>query len=116
MKTVAFTAFAVALLALAVQPAGAATNAIGANIKCPHDEPVVGINETKMLYATQAQMQKATAGKSPTQVQAMMKQYNVKLMCLSQAKAFGATQASAKSGPVIPGGMGNADSGGMYQR
>ncbi len=116
MKNVGIATLAAALLALAVQPAGAATNAIGANIKCPHDEPVVGMNENKMLYATQAQMQKVTAGKSPSQVQAMMKQYNVKLVCLSQAKAFGATQASAKSGPVIPGGMGNANSGGVYAR
>lgn len=116
MKTTAFPALAAVFLALAVAPAGASTNTIGANIHCPHSEQVVGLNEKKMLYATQAQMQKATAGKTPSQVQAMMSQYNIKLMCVSQAKAFGATPASAKSGPVIPGGMGNADSGGMYQR
>ena len=59
--------------------------------KCASGDPVVGVNMTKKMYMTQAQMKSKMAGMTADQKQAMMKKYNVKMMCKSQADAMGAT-------------------------
>lgn len=59
--------------------------------KCASGDPVVGVNMTKKMYMTQAQMNTKMAGMTADQKQAMMKKNNVKMMCKSHAEAMGAT-------------------------
>ncbi len=59
--------------------------------KCASGDSVVGVNMTKKMYMTQAQMKTKMAGMTADQKQAMMKKNNVKMMCKSQADAMGAT-------------------------
>jgi hypothetical protein len=58
---------------------------------CASGDSVVGVNMTKKMYMTQAQMKTKMAGMTTAQQQAMMKTHNVKMMCKSQADAMGAT-------------------------
>jgi hypothetical protein len=57
---------------------------------CASGDSVVGVNMTKKMYMTQAQMKAKMSGMSMDQKQAMMKKNNVKMMCKSQADAMGA--------------------------
>jgi hypothetical protein len=58
--------------------------------KCASDDSVVGVNMTTKMYLNQSQMKAKMAGMTTAQQQAMMKKYNVKMMCQSQAAAMGA--------------------------
>jgi hypothetical protein len=58
--------------------------------KCTSGDPVVGVNMTTKMYATQAEMKTKMSGMSMAQKEAMMKKNNVKMMCKSQATAMGA--------------------------
>jgi hypothetical protein len=60
--------------------------------KCASGDSVVGVNVTKKMYMTQAQMKTKMAGMTVDQKQAMMKNNNVNMMCKSQAEAMGATK------------------------
>ena len=97
------TAVAAALFALSFQVTPAMAADATPAPKCASSDPVVGVNTTAKTYMTQAQMTALTKGMTPAQTDAMMTKNHVSMMCLSNAKAMGATMVT-----TTPGGTGNA--------
>ena len=98
MKTLVFSAFAVGLLLLSGQTAGAMDKMHGSMMMptCPASDPVVGVNMMDKMYMTHDQMKMKMAGMSDSKQMAMMKANHVKMMCMSKAKAMGAKMMSSK--------------------
>jgi hypothetical protein len=95
MKTIATgLLMAMGTFLLSMQPSHAqssmSTSAPTTMPTCASGDSVVGVNMTKKMYMTQAQMKAKMSGMSMDQQQAMMKKNNVKMMCKSQADAMGA--------------------------
>ena len=114
MKTIAFSALAVALLTVSFQPASATTGPSGISLpKCP--DSVVGVSSKYRVYVTAAQLKAQEPNMTADQFKAWMDKNSIKLMCKGQAVAFGAQPITSKN-PKIPtaGGVGNAnDLGGV---
>ncbi len=61
---------------------------------CAASDPVVGVNMKTKMYMTHAQMKAKASGMSESQIHAMMRKNDVKLMCKSQAEKMGAKMTS----------------------
>ena len=98
MKTLVYSAFAVCLLLVSGQTAGAMDKMHGSMMMpaCAAGDPVVGVNMMNHMYLTHDQMKMKMAGMSESKQMAMMKQNHVKMMCMSKAKAMGAKMMSSK--------------------
>ncbi len=98
MKTLMISVLAVALFAFAGQSASAMDSMHGSMMmhgmmmpKCAAGDSVVGVNTLTHKYMTHGQMQMKMAGMSDSKIHAMMMTKHVKMMCMSKAKAMGAT-------------------------
>ncbi len=114
MKTIVFSALAIALLTVSLQPASATTGPNGISLpKCP--DSVVGVSSKYRVYVTKEQLLAQEPKMTADQFETWMHKNNIKLMCKGQAVAFGASPITSKN-PKIPtaGGVGNAnDLGGV---
>jgi hypothetical protein len=75
-------------------------------MKCATGDSMVGVNTTKKMYMTQAQMKAQSKGMTAAQTQAMMTKNHVSMMCMTKAKTMGASAYSLE--PKVPGGIGDA--------
>ncbi len=93
LTAIALAPLATALLAFPWQSASAAESTIGFPLspKCAHGDAPVGVNMVSKRYLTRHQMRIKTTGMSDAQILTMMMKNHVKTMCLSKAKAMGAT-------------------------
>jgi hypothetical protein len=80
--------------------------------KCASRDSVVGVNTAKKMYMTQAQMNVQYKGMTPAQMHGQMSNKHISMMCLSKAKAMGASSMALGAGnSSIPGGTGNSGAG-----